>query len=90
MSCLLRRLTCNSTRSSHLIQTQNNSTFNLIVNNLYPFTNYTCCVEAQYTDEVENALVCTSVTTLEGGKFKFLLLFMLISLPIVNSARTTN
>ena len=71
------RLTCNSTRSNTILQTQDNSTFNLIVNNLYPYTNYSCCIEAQYTDETENANVCATVTTLEGCK-SILFLFALI------------
>ena len=73
-SFLSSRLTCNSTRSSTVLQTQDNSTFNLIANNLYPYTNYSCCVEAQYTDETENANVCATVATLEGCKS--LLLFV--------------
>ena len=41
-----------------------------MVNNLRPNTNYSCCVEAQYTDLAENAVVCASVVTLEGGWLK--------------------
>ena len=65
---VLSRLTCNSTRSNTVSQTQDNSTFNLLVTNLYPYTNYSCCIEAQYTDETENANACATVATLEGCK----------------------
>lgn len=60
------RVTCNSSRSSATQQTPTNETLNLIFNNLYPYTNYTCCVETRYTDETENDYACATNTTFEG------------------------
>ena len=48
------------------MQTQDGTTFNLIFNNLYPYTNYTCCVETLYTDSTENDFDCATNITLEG------------------------
>lgn len=60
------RATCNSTRSLSTVQTQDGTTFNLIFNNLYPYTNYTCCVETLYTDSTENDFDCATNITFEG------------------------
>lgn len=63
----LYRVTCNSTRSSSSLQTPDGTIFNLAFNALYPYTNYTCCVETLYTDVSENAFACAMNTTYEGG-----------------------
>lgn len=42
-------------------------TFTQVLQSLTPFSNYTCCVEAIYTDQGENAEVCRTTSTLEGG-----------------------
>ncbi len=39
------------------------------VTGLRPFTQYNCCVEAQYSDSRENARACAIATTAEGCKF---------------------
>ena len=49
-----------------MLQTQDGTTFNLIFNNLNPYTNYTCCVETLYTDETENNFDCATNITFEG------------------------
>lgn len=63
------RVTCNSTRSSTSLQTPDGTVFNLIFSSLYPYTNYTCCVETFYTDMSENAFACAMNTTFEGGMY---------------------
>ena len=60
------RATCNSTRSLSTMQTQDGTTFNLIFSNLYPYTNYTCCVETLYSDSTENDFDCATNITFEG------------------------
>ena len=49
-----------------MLQTQDGTTSNLIFTSLYPYTNYTCCVETLYTDETENAFACATNITFEG------------------------
>lgn len=67
------RVTCTSINSLPTNLTADNRTFTVLLNNLPPYTTYTCCVEALYTDNEANSDECVLVTTPEGRKsFKIL------------------
>ena len=64
------RIRCrrNSTGLDTTAVTVNSSTYSLTASSVSPYTTYTCCVEAIYTDVSENSMACDTITTMEGGK----------------------
>jgi hypothetical protein len=67
------RIQCrnNSTGLNATALTVDSSTYSLTASSLSPYTTYTCCVEAIYTDSSENSMACDTITTLEGGELYY-------------------
>ncbi len=61
-----------SVSCAHILATTlDNTTMIQTITGLDAATDYSCCVEAQYTDSSENSRACADGTTLDGSKNLF-------------------